>query len=148
MASAARAVDLIGFDPNGDFTVQPWIAERLGRPPQPGHIILGAARSLPLGSEIVLFGRPFHVYTRLGRTNAGTHERGIFMTMDDLLALAPLVRERTGAAAPMLDPARVSGFLIEIAPGTAAAQVRFALLAHFPGIEVVAGESLPAFARA
>ena len=45
------SVDLIGIDPARDFTVQPWLAEKLNRGLQPGDVILGAARDAPLGSR-------------------------------------------------------------------------------------------------
>ena len=51
-------VDLIAFDPQNDFTVQPWLEERLDRPMQTGDIIIGGRRDDPLGSEILLFGAP------------------------------------------------------------------------------------------
>jgi putative ABC transport system permease protein len=137
-----ESVDIIGYDPQHDFTIQPWINERLGRPMQPGDVILGAARDVPLGSEIMLFGKPFRVYAKLGRSGAGTHERGVFMPSADLLALVPAIREQTGQTPPMLAPGKVSGFLIELAPGATELQVRFALLSHLPAIKVVAGGSL------
>ncbi|MGZ3339825.1 MAG: ABC transporter permease, partial [Reyranella sp.] len=34
------SVDLIGFDPASDFTIQPWLAEKLNRDLQPGDVIL------------------------------------------------------------------------------------------------------------
>lgn len=137
-----ESVDLIGFDPTRDFTVQPWIFERLGRAMQSDDVILGAAHDLPLGAEISLFGKPFRVYAKLARTGVGTHERGIFMASSSLVDLGPAVREHTGALPPMLDPARVSGFLLEIAPGVTDLQVRFALLSHYPEIAVVSGASM------
>ena len=137
-----EGIDLIGFDRERDFTVQSWISERLGRQMQARDVIIGGARDLPIGSEIVLFGRPFRIYGKLGRSGVGTHERGIFMTMDDLLGLAPAVREHTGKVPPMLDPGRVSGFLLELAPGTTELRVRFALLSRLSGVKVIAGESL------
>lgn len=140
--SEGESVDLIGYDPALDFTIQPWIKERLGRQMQPGDIIAGAARSQPPGSKIMLFGKPFLIYARLGRTGVGTHERGFFLASPDLLALAPAIREKTGQTPPMLDPAKVSGFLIELSPGATELQARFALLSQLPGIKVIAGNSL------
>jgi len=137
-----ESVDLIGYDPGHDFTIQPWISERLGRPMQPGDVILGAARDMPLGSEIALFGKPFRVYAKLGRTGAGTHERGIFMPSAELLALVPAIKEQTRKTPRMLEPRKVSGFLIELTPGATELQVRFALLSHLSGTKVVAGGSL------
>ncbi len=102
-------MDLIGFDPLRDFTIQPWISERLGRAMRSDDVILGAAHNLPLGSEITIFGKLFHVFARLGGTGAGTHERGYFMQSSSLLALAPAIRERTGEVPPMLDPGQGHG---------------------------------------
>ncbi|QRG04681.1 ABC transporter permease [Xanthobacter dioxanivorans] len=137
-----ESVDLIGFDPDTDFTVQPWILERLPRAMGPRDIIVGAARSLPLGSEVVIFGTPFRVYGKLSPTGVGTHERGVFLHATGLLALGPAILARTGVTPPMLDPARVSGFLIELSPGAGELQVRFALLSRLAGIKVVTGASL------
>ena len=137
-----ESVDLIGIDSERDFTIQPWIAERLGRQMRPADIIVGAAREVPVGSEVQVFGRPFRVFAKLGRSGVGTHERGIFMTSSDLLGLAGAVREQTGDVPPMLRPDRVSGLLVQLAPGTTEIQARFALLSRFPDIKVVAGEAL------
>ncbi len=135
-------VDLIGFDPARDFSVLPWLEERLARPPQPGDIIVGARRDLPLGSEVLLFGQPHRVYGKLGASGVGPHERGFFLTSASLLALGPAVEQATGSLPEALRPDRVTGFLIELAPGTSELQLRFALLSKLTGIKVVAGESL------
>lgn len=64
-------VDLIGIDPARDFTVQPWLKEKLNRDLRAGDVILGAGRDAPLGSQLVIFGRPHAVYGKLGRTGVG-----------------------------------------------------------------------------
>ncbi len=40
------------------------------------------------------------------------------MASSDLIALAPAIGQRTGTVPPMLEADKVSGFLIELAPGT------------------------------
>src|SRR5208283_6232157 len=69
-------------------------------------------------------------------------ERGIFMPSAELLELVPAIREQTGKTPPMLEPRKVSVFLIELKPGATELQVRFALLSHLSGTKVVAGGSL------
>ena len=44
-----NSADLIGFDPQRDFTVEPWIVERLPRATQPGDVIL-MINNQPVGS--------------------------------------------------------------------------------------------------
>ena len=113
------SVDLVGYDPERDFTIQPWITERLGGPMQLATSSSAPPRFAARCAEIALFGKPFRVYAKLGRSGAGTHERGVFMPTSDLLALAPAIKAQTGQTSPMLEPGKVSGFLIELAPDPA-----------------------------
>ena len=133
------SVDLIGFDPARDFTIQSWLAEKLNRPLQPGDVILGAGRDAPLGSQLLIFGKPHTVYGRLGRTGVGTHERGVFMAFATLEALAGAIQG--GSPPAVLAPGKVTGFLVELAPGATALQARFAILSALSGAKVVAGDT-------
>ncbi len=134
------SVDLIGFDPRVDFTIQPWLVEKINRDMRPGDVILGAGREAPLGSQLLIFGKPHVVYGRLGRTGVGTHERGVFMTFDTLEALAGSLEGHGGRPAA-LKRDKVSGFLIELAPAATPQQARFAILSTLKGVKVVTGDS-------
>ncbi|HEY7244562.1 MAG TPA: ABC transporter permease [Xanthobacteraceae bacterium] len=134
-------VDLIAFDPARDMTVQPWLEQRLDRPLRQGDVIVGGRRQEAPGSELLLFGRPLVVYGKLGKTAVGTHERGLFITFETLSELREIMRQICGTKAA-LEPNKLSGVLIELAPGATTQQVRFAALANFPGIKVVAGDTM------
>ena len=135
------SVDLIGFDPALDFTVRPWLVEKINRDMRPGDVILGAGRDAALGSELLIFGKAHTVYGRLGKTGVGTHERGVFMTFDTLEALAGSVHGHGGGPPAVLQKGKVSGFLVELAPGATPLQARFALLSTLKGVKVVTGDS-------
>jgi putative ABC transport system permease protein len=135
------SVDLIGFDPASDFTVQPWLAEKLNRELRKGDVILGAAREGVLGSELLIFGKPHIVYGRLARTGVGTHERGVFMSFATLEALAGVIHGADGKPPAVLAPGKVTGFLGELAPGGTTLQARFALLSSLSGVKVVTGDT-------
>src|SRR5215218_11176675 len=62
IGSHHELVDLIGIDPVRDFTIQPWLREKLNRDLQAGDVILGAGRDAPLGSQMLIFGKPHIVY--------------------------------------------------------------------------------------
>ncbi|MDP1752637.1 MAG: ABC transporter permease [Reyranella sp.] len=134
-------VDLIGFDPVRDFTVQPWLKEKLNRGLRAGDVILGAGRDAPLGSQLLIFGKPHIVYGKLGRTGVGTHERGVFMSFETLAALAGSMPQQGGARPAVLAPGKVTGFLVELAPGATTLQARFAVLSAVKGAKVVTGDS-------
>ena len=146
IGSHHEPADLIGFDPVLDFTIQPWLVEKLNRELQPGDVILGAGREAPLGSQLLIFGKPHTVYGRLGKTGVGTHERGVFMSFGTLDALAMSIGSHGsghggGSPPAALQPGKVSGFLLELAPGAAPLQARFAILSTLKGVKVVTGDS-------
>jgi putative ABC transport system permease protein len=135
------SVDLIGFDPGRDFTIQPWLTEKLNRELRAGDVILGASRDAPLGSQLLIFGKPHVVYGRLGRTGVGTHERGVFMSFATLEALAGSMPRHGEGLPAALEPGKVTGFLVELAPGATALQARFAILSTVKGAKVVSGDT-------
>ena len=140
IGSHHESADLIGFEPAQDFTVQPWLVEKINRPLQPGDVILGAARDGVLGSQLLIFGKPHVVYGRLGRTGVGTHERGVFMSFATLDALSEAIGGH-GTKPAVLAPGKVTGFLAELAPGATPLQARFAILSNVKGVKVVAGDT-------
>jgi putative ABC transport system permease protein len=145
IGSHHESADLIGFDPALDFTIRPWLVEKLNRDLQPGDVILGAGRDAPLGSQLLIFGKPHIVYGRLGRTGVGTHERGVFMTFQTFDGLAAAMGGHAGHGGngplAVLQPGKVSGFLVELAPGAPPLQARFAILSSLKGIKVVTGDT-------
>jgi putative ABC transport system permease protein len=134
------SVDLIAFDPARDFTVQPWLVERLNRPLRKDDVIIGGRRSERVGDEMLVFGQPLTVYGKLGRTAVGTHENGLFLGFDTWEGLRQTMLKICGSKPP-LQPERLSGVLIDLAPGATVRELRFALLADFPDVKIVAGES-------
>ena len=136
-----EVVDLIAFDPGRDFTVQPWLEQKLDRPLRKGDVIVGGRREEALGSELMIFGWPLTVYGKLGKTAVGTHERGLFVTFPTLKDMRATMQQICGSKEP-LEPDAISGVLLELAPGVTTQQVRFAVLANFPGVKVVSGESM------
>jgi putative ABC transport system permease protein len=135
-----ETVDLVAFDPARDFTIQPWLAERLDRPLRKNDVIIGGRREEQVGAELLVFGESLTVYGKLGKTAVGTHETGLFMSFETLDGLREVMLKICGDKAP-LEPNKLSGVLIDLAPGATTQQVRFAILASFPDVKVVSGES-------
>ncbi|MFO0843813.1 MAG: ABC transporter permease [Gemmataceae bacterium] len=130
----SHAVDLASFDPRSDFTVLPWVVEKLDRPMRPGDRIVGARRDEKVDSELSLFGQTLTVYAKLGLTGVGPYDRAVFVTPDTFEQL-------TDAGA-----AQASALLVRLRVGAKAEEVRFAL-ADNSEVKVVAGPSLFTSAR-
>ncbi len=132
VAGHVHDVDLVAFDPERDFTVVPWVKEKLERPIQNGDIFIGARREESLGSQVTLYGHPLTVYGRLGQTGVGPFERALFMTFATVKDMGKAID---------YDPRKASALLVRLNAGTTAEQVRFALASR-PEVKVVAGTSL------
>jgi len=135
-----EAVDFVGFDPARDLTIQPWLAEKINRPLQADDVILGASRDAPLGSQVLIFGKPHVVYGRLSRTGVGIHERGVFLSLAAFHAMAKSM-PGDGASSAVAAPGKVTGFLVQLAPGATTLQARFSILSSLKGAKVVSGDS-------
>ena len=135
-----EAVDFVGFDPARDLTIQPWLAEKINRPLQADDVILGASRDAPLGSQVLIFGKPHIVYGRLSRTGVGIHERGVFLSLAAFDAMAKSM-PGDGASSAVAAPGKVTGFLVQLAPGATTLQARFSILSSLKGVKVVSGDS-------
>ncbi len=142
-ATGSQVPDVIALDPARDFTVLPWLREKLDRPLGPAEAIVGARRPERVGAPLQLGARTLTVYGRLGLTGVGPLDRGVVVSFDTVEALAAAAR----SSAVFVEPrSRVSALLVRLAPGASAQQVRFALAAE-PGVKVVAGASLATSVR-
>jgi putative ABC transport system permease protein len=144
-----HAANLIAFDPALDFSVTTWLDERQPGPLGPDGVIAGSHVEGRVGQTVPVCGKPLTVYGRLGETAVGPFDDSYFFSFDALAALVSFCREAKPATAhgdgkacsPDLPPNRVSAFLLQLAPGAKAQDVRFAL-ARLPEIRVVEGNAV------
>jgi len=141
--SHAHDADLIAFDPQRDFTVLPWLKEKLHRQLQRGDVIVGGRREEAVGTTTQLTDQTLTVYGRLVLTGVGPFDRAFFVTFETAAALAEANRQSPGATAGLDtdDAGKVSALLVRLEVGATPEQVRFAL-ARMPGVKVVTSTSL------
>lgn len=140
-AGGRHEADLIAFDPGNDFTVLPWLKEKLNRPILLGDVIVGGRRDETLGTQVTLSGQPLQVYGQLGLTGVGPFDRSFFVTFDTAAAIAEASRSLPPGERIEGDRDRISALLIRLGVGATPEAVRFAI-AQTPGVKVVAGASL------
>ena len=145
-ATASQVPDLIAFDPARDFTVLPWLRDKLDRPLRPADAIVGARRPEGVGASVHLGERTLTVYGRLDLTGVGPLDRSVLVSFDTLEALASVARSTSSPTLFAEPRGRVSALLVRLAPGASADRVRFALAAR-PAVKVVAGASLATSVR-
>lgn len=103
-------VDIIGFDPETDFVIQPWLSRPLGGPLLPGEVIAGHDVAGSVSTRMSLSGREFTIAGRLDPTNSPA-DHALFLRMDDAYELGAA---GDGSGNPQtLSPAEISGILVQ-----------------------------------
>jgi putative ABC transport system permease protein len=81
----AERVQILGFDPESDFLIRPWIQgkiTRIGR----GEIVAGAKILSGVGQEVLFFGSVYRVAAKMEPTGLGL-DTSVFMPLDALYDL-------------------------------------------------------------
>jgi putative ABC transport system permease protein len=76
----AYPLQLIGFDPETDFIIQPWISNSLNHPLADGEIVVGGSINALPGQKIKFYNRLFPVAARLDKTGMG-FDTSVFMNL-------------------------------------------------------------------
>ena len=87
------SVPIIGFEPETDFTVQPWITEQYSTGLKYGEIIIGDDISAEEDGTILFFDKYYKVAARLEHTGSGV-DVSCFATMDTIADLYRDAKEK------------------------------------------------------
>jgi len=130
-------VQVIGFDPQTDFTVRPWIAARLKQELGYGEAVVGCKVSAEVGEDVRIYKTNMPVVARLDPTGTGL-DTAIYCTTDTMAALLEAARSQghdlkiTGDAHDM-----VSAVYLKAAPGTSAEALANDINVHVRKVEAV-----------
>ena len=80
------AVQLIGFDPATDFTIQPWMRESYAGAFGFGDILVGSGISVPADNTLTFYNTPCRVVGRLSPTGTGM-DTAVYTNMETMRAL-------------------------------------------------------------
>lgn len=128
------AVQLIGFDPTTDFTIQPWILERYADDIGYGDIVCGSGISIPQDKSLKFYNVPCRVVGRLSPTGTGM-DTAVYMNMETIRAMmksaAALDFTAFGGIAP---EQAISAVLIKTSPDFSPEAVAEAIDAAYPDL--------------
>ena len=86
-------VQIIGFDPENDFVVQPWIEESCNRPLADMEVAVGCKVGADVGSTFRIYGRGCHVAARLAATGTGL-DTAVYCNMNTIHTLLEAAEEK------------------------------------------------------
>ena len=82
----AVKVQVIGIDPERDFTVMPWIQERYRSELQPMDVVVGCKVNAGVGEDLRIYDLNTHVVAQLAETGTG-FDTAVYCTMDTMRTL-------------------------------------------------------------
>jgi hypothetical protein len=114
---SAWNIFLIGFDPQTDFTVRPWLAERPDISIGPDEVVLGAALAAPAGTGLKFYGHHFKVAGSLAPSGLGL-DRSVFIPLETAYRMAE--ESSVKAEAPLtVTRDQISALMIKLRPAEA-----------------------------
>jgi len=127
---------MFAFDPVTDFTVEPWLKEKLGHDLQEGQAVGGSDVFVPEGQDkIKLYGYDFDLVGNLERTGTNL-DQTLFMTFPSAYAMQEVSKTQAKMSLPLLSDT-ASSVLVKVDPGADRTQVAAAITAAVPEVQAV-----------
>ncbi len=138
---------LIGFDPDNDFTIKPWLTNTLGRPLAADEVIMGRGiTAYTVGFTLTFFNRPFKVVGMLEETGMEFIDNSIFISyagIDRILAQSG----KEGAASTPIQPNQISTVLVQVDPELNPDRVSLFIQAEVNGVKAIVTDRVIASVR-
>lgn len=135
-------VQLIGFDPDTDFSIRPWIRESYGGTIPPGALLVGNDIRLDDKREITFFGREYPVAALLDKTGTGL-DSAVYTDMDTLYGMMAAAQEKGFHFLDQVRPeAMISSVLVKAERGYDAETVGRNIRAAMDGLQIVKTQSM------
>ena len=127
---------MFAFDPTTDFTIEPWLKQKLGHDLQEGQAVGGADVFVPDGADkIKLYGYDFDLVGNLERTGTNL-DQTLFMTFPTAFAMQQVSQTAAKMALPTLSDT-ASSVLVKVDEGADRTAVAKAITAAVPEVEAV-----------
>lgn len=108
-------IQLIGFDPETDFVIQPWMSRTLKSSLADGEIVIGSSLTAEAGQKLKFFDQTFLIVARLEKTGMG-FDTSVFMNLSTAKRLAR-ASERLRAHPAAENTDLVSSVMVKIKNG-------------------------------
>lgn len=138
----AVKVQVIGIDPDADFTVQPWIAQSTTRELSDMDVAVGCKVNANVGENLRLYDQRCHVVAKLAETGTGL-DTAVYCNMDTMRTLL-IAAEAKGVSHKLTsdDGDVVSAVYVKVADGCDIDGVMAKINAHVRKASAVRARSL------
>jgi len=138
---SASEMFVVAIDPASDFTITPWLKQRLGDELKLGEAVGGSLVFTPAGEKYIkLYGYHLRLKSNLEPTGTGL-DQTMFLTFETASAVAK--GSRTLAEKPLeIPPDSVSAILVNVVPGTDPRLVANRITRDLAGVSAIPGPDL------
>lgn len=131
---------LVGYDPDTDFVITPWLVDNLNRPLEKDEVVIGSLILANKGEQVHFYGQAFNVAGVLDATGMGADE-SVFMKIDDAYQMA--ADSSIQAVEPIdVKPGQISSVLVKMTPGTNIDQLSQRIKTNVPGTMIITANEL------
>ena len=135
-------VQIIGFDPEKDFTVQPWIRESYAETLADGDVIVGSALTVPRDGTLTFYDTPCRVAAKLGKTGTGL-DTAVYANMETVRTMLQNAERLGYHYLTDSDPGHVvSAVMIRVAEGYDVEAVTGDINVHVRHVEAAAAADM------
>ncbi len=132
---------LVGFDPETDFTITPWLEKNLKKPLVGNEIITGRGLPVITGDTIPFFGTLFKVVGTMEPTGMKFFDQSVFMTMDAAYKMAE--NSKTLSMQPItIERDKVSAVLVQVQEGFTPDRVAIRIEHDIDGVRAIASDEV------
>lgn len=135
-------VQFIGFDPETDFSIQPWISEVYSEEVKDGELIIGSDIKADENNKLKFFGEEYSVAAKLEKTGTGL-DQAVYANMDTIDLLFEGAKASGLAFIDDIDPdTSVSNVLIRLEDGYELEEVTHNIRSTYDGLQVIKTKSM------
>jgi putative ABC transport system permease protein len=138
-------VQLIAYDPETDFVIRPWMAEKYNKTVEDGQVVAGSRITIRTDDTIRLLGHNYPVAARLSKSASGL-DTSIFMTMNTMRLLVGRARAEgydfLAAQEKEMQRGAVSVVLAKTDPSTPSARLAQTIGRENAGVDVVVSQGI------
>lgn len=131
----AISVEVVGFDPGSDFTVQPWIRESHGGELKDGEILIGSMVDFPADRKLRLFGTDFSVASQLHRTGSAL-DRSVYASENTVREMISSCTSASPTSKIDVD-SKISSIMVKVADGYSVEDVKNEINVHNKKVRAV-----------
>jgi len=132
---------LIGFDPDTDFTLLPWLSDELRRPLLKDEVIMGRGlTAYTTGNVVRLFNHDFKIAGMLEETGMNFIDNSLFMPHDSLIALSR-TQDASGQKAE-IPVDKISTVFVQVEPEISPSRVAIFIEHDISGVRAIIAEQV------